>query len=1140
MARQYLVKHEHPLVFQEGIRSKLLERLGGIQLGYYERQRMTECRECLEPILEGPGFMCEYCGVGFHKKCAERPHQIFNHPFHGRYHDLFLKNYGDTDWICTFCGEACEKSFYGCKFSDAQIHYTIEAEIIGGRRKSPFLSYGYEYDTDCKKFYLHTDCALLPRYDYLARKPVQHKHKDHHHPLAFVQIEKPLLKKACNSCSECLMGCIFVCVECQFYLHIDCALGLADKINHPCHRKHHLTLHIVTELKLVYCKICQTIDKRSLFYRCSPCNFDLHTECVSSPSHVIDNGSHEHPFTCLLRQQSFVCDACGTQGDGAAYQCLTCNLLVHKKCISLPRTFKITRHHHLLSHNYFLEEKDFQSWECKICHEKVNSEHGSYSCSDCNYVVHVNCAKKKEDSDGLVEAKNKDVKKSNDRSVLLLDESTPFIVIKKEHSTESVVMIYLSRMLNSILIRDEVGDDEFQPRMKSLNSRHDLIGDDGSDEEHEISMKRRHLILRAVLPILRLSHTGDYELDGHKIAMRMRHFNRTLNSMLRDQIGNDQLDRKHKRAMKIRLFSRVLNLILRDDNAEEELDEEHKIAMKLRLSSRVLSLILKDENGDDEPDEELKTIMVFRHFSDVLVSMLNYQNRNSKLGKGYRFMVTFNHVLHSILGDQSRDNKVLDEGDKEGLKIILLCCVLDSILRDNIGEDTPRLHKRSISLSHDLIGEDEIGDRIIRYLSQVLDSTLRDLKDLIGDERKIDIKMRLFNHVLKSILKDQIADDELTEEHKIFMKVEHFSNVLAILLAQSRDNELHEEHQIAMKMRRFSLLLKSILRDEIGDDVFKPRMESFSDLIGDDEFEVGQKIATVIRHFSHVHDLNHSLILSHEIGQDACCHSCMLSISRPLFYGCSDCGFFLHKSCAELPRQKYHWLHKHRLTLYSDTIFKCNWCYHECSGFSYYCRECDVNLCLSCEGISEDRTSHPGHQHPLFFYEKQEGKCNGCGNHMDYVFKCKSCSFALDIQCLTLPHSVRYKSDPHPLTLTYHDHDDNLFRHYCDICEGERDPNLWYYHCAICETSVHPKCALGNHPFIKPGGYYRDKHPHLLKFVKKVYYYPKCFSCGQHCLDLALECAEFGCNYIVHWECIKPIWLCLEGKMGTRGEWSGK
>lgn len=24
------------------------------------------------------------------------------------------------------------------------------------------------------------------------------------------------------------------------------------------------------------------------------------------------------------------------------------------------------------------------------------------------------------------------------------------------------------------------------------------------------------------------------------------------------------------------------------------------------------------------------------------------------------------------------------------------------------------------------------------------------------------------------------------------------------------------------------------------------------------------------------------------------------------------------------------------------------------------------------------------------------------------------------------------------------------------------------------------------------------------------------------CLDLALECAETGCGYIVHWECVKP------------------
>ncbi|MFQ6627767.1 hypothetical protein Gotur_006665, partial [Gossypium turneri] len=35
--------------------------------------------------------------------------------------------------------------------------------------------------------------------------------------------------------------------------------------------------------------------------------------------------------------------------------------------------------------------------------------------------------------------------------------------------------------------------------------------------------------------------------------------------------------------------------------------------------------------------------------------------------------------------------------------------------------------------------------------------------------------------------------------------------------------------------------------------------------------------------------------------------------------------------------------------------------------------------------------------------------------------------------------------------------------------------------------------------------------------------------CGEPCEELALECAELECNYLVHWKCVKPygsVYLC--------------
>ncbi|KAL4366686.1 hypothetical protein GQ457_05G032600 [Hibiscus cannabinus] len=91
----------------------------------------------------------------------------------------------------------------------------------------------------------------------------------------------------------------------------------------------------------------------------------------------------------------FICDACGTEGNCMSYICSTCNILVHKDCIKLPRIIKFSRHGHCLLHKYFLETHELSRKDhCKICFNEVKLERGSFSCvkPGCSYVVHVNCA----------------------------------------------------------------------------------------------------------------------------------------------------------------------------------------------------------------------------------------------------------------------------------------------------------------------------------------------------------------------------------------------------------------------------------------------------------------------------------------------------------------------------------------------------------------------------------------------------------------------------------------------------------------------------------------------------------------------------------------------------------------------------
>ncbi|MBA0696999.1 hypothetical protein Goari_003511, partial [Gossypium aridum] len=129
-----------------------------------------------------------------------------------------------------------------------------------------------------------------------------------------------------------------------------------------------------------------------LVYCCSICKFVLHIECVSPPPFIEDPSTHEHPFTRCLRELSFNCDVCGTLGNYVSYNCSTCSLMVHKKCISLPRFIKSLWHDHPISHKYFVVDNECTTHDCLLCHEEVNMACGSYNCSKCKFIIHVNCA----------------------------------------------------------------------------------------------------------------------------------------------------------------------------------------------------------------------------------------------------------------------------------------------------------------------------------------------------------------------------------------------------------------------------------------------------------------------------------------------------------------------------------------------------------------------------------------------------------------------------------------------------------------------------------------------------------------------------------------------------------------------------
>nr|KJB28248.1 hypothetical protein B456_005G036800 [Gossypium raimondii] len=299
-----------------------------------------------------------------------------------------------------------------------------------------------------------------------------------------------------------------------------------------------------------------------------------------------------------------------------------------------------------------------------------------------------------------------------------------------------------------------------------------------------------------------------------------------------------------------------------------------------------------------------------------------------------------------------------------------------------------------------------------------------------------------------------------------------------------------------------------------------------------EQIRIGElMVASEIKHSYHDHNLR--LTFSGKTkDDDSQCDGCTRPISTP-FYSCEQCKFFLHKDCAELPKEMPHPFHKHLLTLVNSHggggYSRCDACDRLYQGFSYECykRDCRFKIDIQCMLLS-DTLKHPSHEHSLFLVHNNDGtSCSACFKRLylgEVAYICmKRCDFRLHVGCATLPLTAWYKYDRHALTLTFSD-DSEPSQLYCDLCEKEREPKDWFYYCADCDNSLHLNCVIGDLPYLKLGNklkHYRHKHPFTM--VKNIWNCPPCKACGEVCNGQALECKESECNFTVHWYCCRDL-----------------
>ncbi|XAR54870.1 hypothetical protein NMG60_11030193 [Bertholletia excelsa] len=230
---------------------------------------------------------------------------------------------------------------------------------------------------------------------------------------------------------------------------------------------------------------------------------------------------------------------------------------------------------------------------------------------------------------------------------------------------------------------------------------------------------------------------------------------------------------------------------------------------------------------------------------------------------------------------------------------------------------------------------------------------------------------------------------------------------------------------------------------------------------------------------SHPHPLLQ--IENYKLHHSILCKGCDKHFAiRESAYFCHECRMWMHKSCADLPREVSHPLDpSHGLTLlenYNTNKLagkgKCYACQDWISGFLYQCSDCGLEIDLRCKSsITATMMSVDHREHPLLLLNESNDltstKCNSCYQACrPPFFRCWKCKLNLHVHCLRkLPTTVKSLYHRHPLTLNrspikdYSDEGDDA-EFYCDDCEGLRNLYDPSYYCEECHYVAHIHCFL--------------------------------------------------------------------------------
>ena len=223
-------------------------------------------------------------------------------------------------------------------------------------------------------------------------------HFSHNHPLTFYN--DTTFARMCKGCGERLRRSPrYSCDRCNFLLHQSC-FELPLELQPAIHSEHRLKLHQKPPYDGGTCTCsCCNMTCKWFVYHCSLCKFDLDIKCASLPP-TIGSEIHDHQLTLFGKSISFICDCCGKEGNNMPYLYgRNCGFWIHHNCASWPCIVKHIRHEHPLNFINSIKADDSKERFCRLCVQMVDTNHGVYYCSRCDYVAHLDCATNKKGMD---------------------------------------------------------------------------------------------------------------------------------------------------------------------------------------------------------------------------------------------------------------------------------------------------------------------------------------------------------------------------------------------------------------------------------------------------------------------------------------------------------------------------------------------------------------------------------------------------------------------------------------------------------------------------------------------------------------------------------------------------------------------